>query len=304
MGESRVDAPTTCTYKTVGDCELKCDVYLPAGVSGPAPTIVLIHGGALINSSRKSFEPAQLQPYLDAGYVLALIDYRLAPESKLPDIIDDLQDAFRWVAESGPDLFHVNPRAIAAVGYSAGGYLALMSGCCAEPRPQAIVSFYGYGDLIGDWYTKPDPYYCSQDAVAPDKFGDIENGPVISEPTKGRAGGDFYLYCRQQGLWTQTIGGCDPSVNPSFFTPYCPVQNVSANYPPTLLLHGDADMDVPYQQSVMMAEELARHDIEHELITIPGGGHGFDNDLSDPLIQDAFTRVMAFLDKHIGSRLE
>jgi dipeptidyl aminopeptidase/acylaminoacyl peptidase len=49
-----------------------------------------------------------------------------------------------------------------------------------------------------------------------------------------------------------------------------------------MLLHGDKDTDVPYQLSVMMAEQLKRHGVEHELITIPGGGHGFDRAMQTP----------------------
>ena len=127
----------------------------------------------MINGSRQGFKPRQVDLYLHAGYTVISIDYRLAPESKLPDIIEDLQDAFLWIRGSGPGLLAIDPQRIAVVGHSAGGYLALMSGCCIQPRPKAIVSFYGYGDIVGDWYSKPDPFYCSQ--------------PTVSEKDSGRA---------------------------------------------------------------------------------------------------------------------
>ena len=157
--------PVTHVYKTVGDCQIKADVYrLPAG-SMPVPVLVYIHGGCLMYGSRKSVDTRQLELYLQAGYAVISIDYRLAPETKLPAIIEDLRDAFRWIAEVGPGLFNADPQRLAVVGHSAGGYLAQMAGCAAQPRPRAIVSFYGYGDIIGDWYSKPDPYYCQQPAV-------------------------------------------------------------------------------------------------------------------------------------------
>ena len=53
-----------------------------------------------------------------------------------------------------------------------------------------------------------------------------------------------------------------------------PVRNVSAEYPPTLLIHGTKDTDVPYEQSVLMARELALHGVEHWFIPIQGGEHG------------------------------
>jgi dipeptidyl aminopeptidase/acylaminoacyl peptidase len=67
-----------------------------------------------------------------------------------------------------------------------------------------------------------------------------------------------------------------------------------------LLLHGDQDTDVPYEQSVTMAEALARAGVEHHLLTIPGGGHGFDSRRDDPVVAGAFERVLSFLKQHVG----
>ena len=63
-----------------------------------------------------------------------------------------------------------------------------------------------------------------------------------------------------------------------------------------LLLHGDADRDVPHQQFVLMAAALAREGVEDELITIPGGRHGFDGeDPPGPQVASALDRVVSFL---------
>lgn len=291
--------PMTHTYKTVGDCQIKADVYRPPAASAPTPAIIYIHGGCLIYGSRKGINPRQLAEYLHAGYAVVSIDYRLAPETKLPEIIADLQDAFRWIGESGPRLFDVDLQRLAVVGHSAGGYLALMSGCCARPRPRAMVSFYGYGDLIGDWYSKPDPFYCQKPRVSEAESGRHVKGQVISEPYEGRGKDRFYLYCRQNGLWPLEVGGRDPAKEPSFFTPYCPVQNITPDYPPTLLLHGDGDTDVPYQQSLLMAAALSQHRVRHELIAMSGRGHGFDAQMDDPLVKSAFEKVLAFLAGHL-----
>ena len=82
--------PTTHIYKAVGDCQIKADIYRPSPGSKPTATIVYIHGGALIIGSRKDINPMQLELYLRAGYAVVSIDYRLAPESKLPEIIEDV----------------------------------------------------------------------------------------------------------------------------------------------------------------------------------------------------------------------
>jgi dipeptidyl aminopeptidase/acylaminoacyl peptidase len=69
-----------------------------------------------------------------------------------------------------------------------------------------------------------------------------------------------------------------------------------------MLIHGDADTDVPYAQSVRMAGRLAAAGIEHEFITIPGGPHGFDRapeTASSQAVSDASDRVVMFLSKHV-----
>jgi acetyl esterase/lipase len=291
--------PVTYVYKTVGECQIKVDVYAPTAGAAPVPVLVYIHGGCLMYGSRKSINPRQLELYLETGCAVVSIDYRLAPETKLPAIIEDLQDAFRWIAEAGPGLFNADPQRLAVVGHSAGGYLALMAGCVAQPRPRAIIPFYGYGDIIGDWYSKPDPFYCQQPAVSLEGSEWHRGGPETSELYEGRGKGGLYLYCRQHGLWPLAVGGVDPAKDPAFFTPYCPPQNITADYPPTLLLHGDVDTDVPHEQSVIMAATLAQHRVRHELITMEGRGHGFDGKMDDPPVQEAFAKVLAFLDEHL-----
>ena len=291
--------PETHVYKTVGDCQIKADVHRPVTASAKTPVIVHIHGGCLMYGSRTDIATRQLDLYRNAGYAVVRIDYRLAPETKLPAIIEDLQDAFRWVMEKGPELFDIDPERIAVVGHSAGGYLALMAGCCVQPKPKAIVSIYGYGDLVGEWYSKPDPFHCEMPAVSEEESGRRVQGPVISEPYDGRGKDRLYVYCRQHGLWPFEVSGHDPETEPSFFGPYCPAQNVLADYPPTLLLHGDKDTDVPYALSVMMAEALADSSVEHQLITIQGGPHGFDANMDDPQVSAAFEEALAFLGRHV-----
>src|SRR5262245_33503465 len=91
----------TFTYKKV---EIKADVYRLPG-DDVRPVIVWIHGGALILGHRGMLDADQRQLYLQAGYVVVAIDYRLAPETKLPAIVEDVRDACQWVRNQGPKLF-------------------------------------------------------------------------------------------------------------------------------------------------------------------------------------------------------
>ena len=183
---------------------------------------------------------------------------------------------------------------------SSGGYLALMAGFAVSLRPTALVSFYGYGDIIGPWYSQPDPFYLRQPLISRERAYSVVGQEVISGTPEPHDRDDFYLYCRQQGLWPNEVAGHDPAIEPGFFLPYCPLQNVDSSYPPTLLLHGDQDTDVPYEQSVLMQRKLAEVGVPHELVTIPNGKHGFDYDRDSAVVAQAFDTVINFLSRQIG----
>jgi dipeptidyl aminopeptidase/acylaminoacyl peptidase len=190
------------------------------------------------------------------------------------------------------------------IGHSAGGYLTLMAGFCVEPRPRALVSFYGYGDIIGEWYSRPDPFYRQSPLVTEAEAYETIGQQVLTgtrhEDAFAQYRYRFYLYCRQQGLWPQEVGGHDPDREAAWFRPYCPLHNISADYPPVLLLHGDQDSDVPVEQSIQMAAALQAQGVEHELRVLPGQPHGFDGQgPGDPVVAAAFEAVLAFLDRHL-----
>ncbi len=78
-----------------------------------------------------------------------------------------------------------------------------------------------------------------------------------------------------------------------------PVKNVTSKYPPTILIHGTDDTDVPYQQSLLLAEQFRRHGGEHELVSIQSGEHGLGG--GDPkLIREAYETALAFLNWHLS----
>ncbi len=294
MSESK----RTYAFKKAEGCTLRADVYLPA-VSGPHPTVVWMHGGALITGHRGSIPFREAPAYTGAGYALVSIDYRLAPATKLARIIEDVRDAFAWVRAEGPALFGADAGRVAAVGWSAGGYLTLMAGFCVAPRPRALVAVAGYGDIVGDWYSRPDPFYRSrpliEEAAARAAVG---GGPTAGDPEGQADRGSFYLWCRQNGRWPLEVAGHDPDEEPEAFRPFCPVLNVTPDYAPTLMVHGDRDTDVPYEQSAMMAEALAGAGVEHEFITIEGGGH-CSMGMDEAQVHATYARVLAFLNKHV-----
>ncbi|MCC6591494.1 MAG: alpha/beta hydrolase [Bryobacterales bacterium] len=288
----------TFTYKQAGPLNLELDLYRPAG-SRPRPVILWIHGGALIMGNRSGIRPWQLRRYLDAGYAVVSIDYRLAPETKLPGILSDVEDAWKWVHTQGSK-HGLDTKRVAVVGHSAGGYLTLTTGFRCRPRPKALVAFYGYGEIAADWYAKPDPFYLKEPAVTEQEARAAVGATPISGTTGPNQRRKFYLWCRQQGRWNQEVAGLDPATQDKQFAPYSPARNTARNFPPTLLLHGDADTDVPYGQSEEMDRLLQRESVPHQLITIPNGPHGFDSRPESPGAAEAFAKVLVFLKRYLG----
>lgn len=286
----------TFVYKSVGSTKIEADVYRRNGTL-PRPAIVWIHGGALIMGNRDGVPQNIVALARMNNYVLISIDYRLAPEVRLPAIIEDLQDAFRWIHTQGSARFHIDPQKIVVSGGSAGGYLTMMTGICVEPRPKALVAYWGYGDIDGPWYTAPSEHYRKQPLVAKEDAYKVVGGDAKTG-SDGRPRGTYYLYLRQNGLWAQEVSGFDPKTEPRKFDPYCPVRNITPKYPPILMVHGTADTDVPYQESADMAQALKKQGVEHELITVEGGGHGL-GDKTNPAVIDAHARAIDFMRRHL-----
>ena len=290
-------APATYTYKTAAGCDIKADVY-GADTALRKPVVIFIHGGALIMGSRKGVMLNGLHAgLLNSGYVVVSIDYRLAPETKLPAIIEDVRDAHRWVRKSGPKLYNIDPDRLAVAGGSAGGYLTQMTGFCVSPRPRALVSYYGYGDITSAWYSRPDTFYSKQPHVPKEEALQAVGTNVISEPPDKNQRGRFYLYTRQQGLWPKEVAGHNPDTEDKWFDRYCPLRNVSAKYPPIMLIHGTADTDVPYEESKKMDEKLTQKGVKHELVTVPDAGHGLSGAKPEDTARIA-ERAVEFIKAH------
>lgn len=143
----------TFTYKTVGSLNIKANVRRSED-DVLRPAVLWIHGGALIVGNREWLDGHLKNPLLRMGYVFVSIDYRLAPETKLPETVTDIVDAYDWIRREGPELFGVDSsRPISVAGSSAGGYLALSAGFRCSSRPASVTSFFGYGELIGGAWT-------------------------------------------------------------------------------------------------------------------------------------------------------
>jgi acetyl esterase/lipase len=291
---------TTVTYREIDGHKILADVYRPQDAK-IRPVIVWIHGGALIMGNRDLEKSDFLLAFAEAeGCAVVSVDYRLAPETKLPDIISDIEEAFRWLAGDGAKQFHLDPRRIVVAGASAGGYLTLVTGYRVRPKPKALVALYGFGDLVGDWSSKPNPYPSfNLRKISREEAESQTDGTIISDSDARKGdGGLIYMYYRQNGLWPEEVSGFPRSTVANKIAPFEPIRNVTRNWPPTLLIHGTRDTDVPYEQSGLMAKKFKQKGVPFTLIPIENGEHGFEG--GDPQkIRDAYKAMREFIKEHL-----
>lgn len=292
-------ARQTVVYKQAGALGIKADVFAFRDEK-VRPVVVWLHGGALINGHREGLSTPVRNFAATNGYVLVSFDYRLAPETKLPLIIEDVEDAFKWLRREGPARFHIDPNRIAVTGGSAGGYLTLVTGHRVQPRPRVLLAFWGYGDLVGDWYSTPSPHarHNQKKFTAEEAWQQVGGPPVADSRERKGDGGMFYNYCRQTGTWPKAVSTWDPHREPEKFFPFMPVKHVRADHPPTVLIHGTADTDVPFEQSQMMAREFQKHGVPFQFHEIANGEHGLAGG-DRGAIEEAHRKAFEFLKQHL-----
>ena len=305
---------TTVVYKTVGELSIEATVYYrthPPPPTARRPAILWIHGGGLVFGTKDWLPSEQLERYKQQGYVVVAMDHRLTPETKIPAIVEDVQDALHWMSHDGASSFSIDPDRIAVVGHSSGGYLALLSGTFSSQshdRPKAIVSLYGFIDLTGDWTVQPNRAFnphlapiSRAAALASVGTTELASDTATFDP-EGRP--MFFFDCKQQGSWVFEATGVDPNNanNTEWFRPYEPIRLVSAAHPHTLLIHGDKDTDVPVQQSMAFSAEaeLERNNVPTTLIRHSEWPHLVDMTIADDLhVQQALDQMMIFLQTHL-----
>lgn len=237
-------APRRIVYAVRDGGELGLDFY-PARAAGPAPLVLMIHGGAW--SGGASADLGALNHYLAGrGYAVAAISYRLAPANRFPAASDDVAAAIGFLKTEGRKL-GVDPARIALVGRSAGGHLALLAGySLSDPAIRGVVSFYGPVDLRYGYANPRNP------AV-------IDSRGVL---------GDF-------------LGGPPDSFGPAYDAA-SPIRFVGAGTPPTLLIHGGRDELVSFAESEMLRDRLAAAGRPHLLLALPWATHGMDYNFDGP----------------------
>jgi acetyl esterase/lipase len=255
------------TYSVADNYESKLDVYMRRGDPGVRiPTVIYIHGGGWVGGSKEA-SLTTILPYLEMGFSVVNVEYRLAAVSLAPAAVQDCRLAFRWVFKNAAQ-YGFDTTKIVITGHSAGGHLSLITGLL---DPSA-----GF-DLPTNWdYAQINP----RAAAVINWYGitDVEDLLTGSNMQKYAV---FWLGNRKE---KEEIAR---SVSPLTY--------VRQGLPPVFTVHGDRDELVPYSHAVRLHEALAKAGVPNELLTIPGGKHGR---FSPAELTTIYTAIRAFLKKH------
>jgi len=279
---SAATIPITYTYKTVGDLKIGLDIYIPdtAPPTTGYPIFFTLHGGGDFAGDKGiSFTFQERDEALNRGWAVVSIDYRLLPGVFLADIVEDIQDAYKYVRTELIKSYSLDLDHVTIFGQSAGGGLAVLSGYKLDPRPQAIIAYYSF---CTNW---TDPYSYRPENPVPSIFVAAANSlsvPVVSHYTitGNDPRGVLWLRVLQAGMMGWLVTTHDPVFPPSKILAQLKslsaTENVDANYPPIFLGHGLADSLVPYSQSVQLANQLKERNIPYVLDLVEGADHGYD----------------------------
>ena len=262
IAESYVIRPDI-TYLTIKNVALKLDVYQPRKPPQPVPTVVYFHGGGWV-SRDKDEATLRLLPYLQMGWAVVNVDYRLAGTALAPAAVEDCRCALRWVAQHAAE-YKFDSGKIVLVGASAGGHLALMAGTATasagldeecpggdEVRVAAIVNWFGITDVADLLSGK------NLRAYAVTWLGNQNDRTTIARRVS-------------------------------------PLTYVRAGLPPIISVHADKDPTVPYSQAVRLHHALDKAGVPNQLVTIRGEKHGHYAPEDDVV---AYREIRAFLARY------
>jgi acetyl esterase/lipase len=246
----------------------RLDLYLPAQASSnPLPLIVYIHGGAWRAGSKDDCPGRRLVPL---GYAAASIEYRFSQDAPYPAQIEDCKAAIRWLRAHSHQ-YGIDPTRIGVWGASAGGHLVALLGVTGH------ISDFDTGANLD----QSSAVQCVVDFFGPTDF--LHYGDVPA-PDLDAAGSAI----------EQLLGG-PVSTHQALARSASPVDFVTRDAAPFLILHGDHDPLVPLQQSQELNADLQKAGVESTLRVVAGGGHGgagFNAPANRKLIVD-------FLDRHL-----
>ncbi|MBN2735646.1 MAG: alpha/beta hydrolase [Spirochaetales bacterium] len=254
-------------YVSNGRTFQKLDLFVP-DKGNKHPLIIWVHGGAFQRGSKKDNVPLS---YLEHGFAVASLNYRLSQHAIFPAQIEDIKAATRWL-RANTKKYHLHPDCFGAWGESAGGHLVAMLGLT------------GNTDIfdVGEHLDIPSRVQAVADYFGPTDFLRMDSQRL----PEGMA------HDPHDSPESELIGGAiqahkDRAAKAS------PITYVTRDAPPFLIIHGDCDLLVPYQQSVILNNALVEHGVPVSFYTVIGECHGR---FKDPKIAEI---TLKFFEKHL-----
>jgi acetyl esterase/lipase len=208
---------------------------------------------------------------LQAGYTVFSINHRAAPRFHYPAAVEDVQRAVRYIRHHAP-AFAIDPNRIGGVGGSSGAHLI------------GLVAMRGASGPADD----PDP---------------VNRQAATLQALVLRAGPSDLLQMKGQLSVATVVSFMERlPMEQTLFRDASPVTHVSRAAPPTLLVHGDADDTVPYDQSVTFERALREAGVPARLLRVEGGAHGPDfgpPGKPHPRFPEVLAATVAWLDEHL-----
>jgi acetyl esterase/lipase len=226
----------------------------PATLRGPAPAAVYVHGGSWVSGNFKTggFLINTIGPELASkGFVVVSLNYRLGPSARWPDQIVDVKCAIRYLRANARQL-NIDPNEIGAWGQSAGGHLV---GLLGTAGPAA-------GWDVGAYTDQSSKIQAAVDMAGPSDLLTLGN--------QGDSVGVTESFVSLLGPIPRSRLGADMRAA-------SPVTYIAPDDPPFLLMYSTDDEIIYPQQTQEMSWDLTANGVAHQLVSVDGGGHEFDN---------------------------
>jgi acetyl esterase/lipase len=263
----------TIAYCVEGGQALAMTLFTPSTDETSRPAVLEVHGGGWQHGSRmlSLSESGAATDLVDAGFVVASIDYRLAPANPWPDQIVDVKCAVRYLRAHADDL-GIDPDRIAALGTSAGGQL---------------VSLLGTTGSTPLWDAGPYADQSSRVAAVVDEFG-----PADLNATGWPPGSVAMI---------RQVFDAPPGSGSPVLTQASPLTHVAPGDPPFLIVQGTDDQVVPETQSEQFAAQLRAAGVPVQYVSVLGGRHGLETPGEDPSSSAISAMITAYLVRTLGS---
>lgn len=256
-------------YSNPDGQHLQLNLARPKDATGPLPVVLCIHGGGF-RAGHRDGNNAHCLKLAQRGFVAATVSYRLAPKYQFPAAVHDVKAAVRWLRANAMK-YQIDPARIGVTGDSAGGHLAQFLGVTA-----GVKVFEGDGGNAD----QSSRVTCVVNRYGPSDFTKSYAKSVdAAEVLPLFLGGDLQTALQRH-------------IHSS------PLNWVTPDAAPTLILHGTEDKYVAYEQGVWLRDRLQACGVEVELVTFEGAGHGFKGADAEKAERTTFV----YLEKHLKEK--